>query len=120
METERSYDLIITIVNRGFADLVMDAARDFGASGGTIMHARGTGIHEAEKFFGISIQPEKDVVLILANRENKKQIMQSIKERAGLNKEGRGISFALPVDDVCGIVHLEKDIDWFENKCALF
>lgn len=109
METQLSYDLIITIVNRGFADLVMDAARGSGASGGTIMHARGTGIHEAEKFFGISIQPEKDVVLILTNRDNKKQIMTSIKEKAGLNKEGKGISFALPVDDVCGIVHMEKD-----------
>ncbi|HBV67115.1 MAG TPA: hypothetical protein DEF04_02225 [Clostridiales bacterium] len=105
----KEFDLIITIVNRGFDDVVMDAARESGATGGTVLHARGAGIHEAEKFFGISIQPEKDVILILARREDKKQIMHAIRNEVGLNKEGRGLSFSMPVEDVCGIVHMNLD-----------
>lgn len=108
MDNEKKYELIITVVNRGFADLVMDAAKSAGATGGTILHARGTGIHEAEKFFGISIQPEKDVVLILTERDSKNPIMQAIKKEAGLDKAGRGISFSLPIDDVLGIVHMDN------------
>lgn len=101
-----SYDLIITIVNRGFSDLVMDAARSVGASGGTILHARGTGVHEVERFFGISIQPEKEFVLILAEHEARQQIMQAIAEQAGLNSHGKGIAFSVPVDDVVGTTAL--------------
>lgn len=107
------FDLIITIVNRGFDDVVMEAARSAGAHGGTVLHARGAGIHEAEKFFGISIQPEKDVILILAKHEDKKEIMHAIRNEVGLHKEGRGLSFSLPVEDVCGIVHMNID---FKDK----
>ena len=63
MNPEREYDLIITVVNRGYADVVVEAAKKAGAQGGTIFYARGTGIHEVEKIFGITIQPQKDVVL---------------------------------------------------------
>jgi len=106
MLDDRKFDLILTVVNRGFADTVMDAAKSAGAHGGTVLYARGAGIHEAEKFFGISIQPEKEVVLILVQREYKKNIMLAITKEAGLHKEGKGLSFSLPVDDVVGIVHL--------------
>jgi len=109
----QEFDLIITIVNRGFDDVVMEAARSVGATGGTVLNARGAGVHEAEKFFGISIQPEKDVVLILVKREYRKQIMHAIRNEAGLNKEGRGLSFSIPVEDVCGIVHMNLD---FKDK----
>lgn len=109
----KDFDLIITIVNRGFDDVVMEAARGAGATGGTVLHARGAGVHEAEKFFGISIQPEKDVILILAERGIKKEIMHAIRNEVGLNKEGRGLSFAIPVEDVCGIVHMNID---FKDK----
>lgn len=109
----KEFDLIITIVNRGFDDVVMDAAREAGATGGTVLHARGAGVHEAEKFFGISIQPEKDVILILVRREIKKQVMHAIRNEVGLNKEGRGLSFSIQVEDVCGIVHMNLD---FKDK----
>lgn len=109
METERTFEMILTIVNSGFADNVMDAARAVGANGGTVLHARGTGIHEAEKFFGVSIQPEKDVVLILVESEKKKAIMQEICKKAGLGTEGRGMCLSLPVNDVAGIVHYDKE-----------
>ena len=105
---ERNYALIVTILNRGFADKAMDAAKRAGAHGGTVLHARGSGIHEAEKFFGLQIQPEKEVVLILVQVEAKDEIIRAIVQEAGLNKEGRGLTFALPVDDVAGIVHLMR------------
>ncbi len=109
METKKSFEMILTIVNSGFADNVMDAAKSVGANGGTVLHARGTGIHEAEEFFGVSIQPEKDVVLILVESENKKAIMQEIYKKAGLATEGRGMCLSVPVNDVVGIVHYDRE-----------
>jgi hypothetical protein len=73
-----------------------------------VVYARGAGIHEAEKFFGISIQPEKEIVMIIVERDNRSSIMQEISKEAGLNTPGRGLSFSLPVTHVAGIVHLEK------------
>ena len=110
MDAQRKFDLIITVVNRGFTDDVMHAAKSAGATGGTIMHARGTGIHEAERFFGVSIQPEKELVLILIEREKKQDVMRAICLEAGLSTEGRGLSFSIPVDDAVGIVHLQDAI----------
>ncbi len=100
---ERDYDLIITIVNHGDSDIVMDAAKQAGATGGTVLTGRGLGTKEAEKFFGITIQPEKEVVLIVIKREYKKAIMQSICKTAGLSSEASGITFSLPIDDVIGL-----------------
>lgn len=97
------HELILTIINRGFADLVMDAAKAAGASGGTVVHARGTGVHEAEKFFGIIVQPEKELVLILTEREKKNDIMTAICKHADLKVAGNGICFSLPVDQVMGL-----------------
>lgn len=107
---DREYELILTVVNRGFSDDVMEAARSAGASGGTILHARGSGVHEMQEFFGISIQPEKEIVMILVPHALSHAVLQSIRDNAGLSKPGRGLVFALPVDDVVGIMHkLEKD-----------
>ena len=105
MDNEREYDLILTIVNRGFADQVVDAAREAGAHGGTVFYARGTGIHELEKFFAISIQPEKEVVMNIVRHEETQEIMRSIVDAAGLKTEGKGLSFSLPIADVAGIAH---------------
>lgn len=106
---KREYDLILTIVNRGFADQVVDAARKAGAHGGTVFYARGTGIHEIEKFFAISIQPEKEVVMIVVKHKETQAIMHAIVEAAGLNTEGKGLAFSLPIADVAGITHLTKE-----------
>lgn len=105
MEKTMQYDLIITVVNRGFADQVVDAAKSAGAHGGTILKGRGTGIHEAEKILGIPIQPDKDIVLTLVCNQIKRDVLHAIAQKAGLNKEGNGLSFSLPVEDVVGIVH---------------
>ena len=104
METsQREFELVITIVNRGFADEVMDAAKAAGATGGTVLYARGTGIHEAEQFFGITIQPEKEVVLILAKHETRNAIMKAICNEAFARTGERGIAFSVPVSDVTGL-----------------
>lgn len=111
MDTERQYDLIVTIVNRGFADQVVDAARTAGAHGGTVFYARGTGIQEVEKFFAISIQPEKEIVLNLVKHEETQVIMHAIVLAAGLKSKGKGLAFALPISGVSGIVHSLEELE---------
>lgn len=101
----------MTIVNRGYADQVVDAARSAGSHGGTVFYARGTGVHEIEKFFAISIQPEKEIVLNLVKHEATQQIMHAIVDAAGLKTEGRGIAIALPVSNVAGIVHSLEEME---------
>ena len=100
MTVER--DLIITIVNKGYSDYVVDAAREAGARGSTIIHGRGTSGQKNE-FMGVSLQDEKSVVLTLVQRTEKKKIMQAISERTNLNVEGRGFCFSMPVNDVVGV-----------------
>jgi len=97
-------ELILCIINNGFSDLVMDAAKREGATGGTIFHARGTGNKEIEKFFGISVSPEKEVVLIVVPREKKDAIVSAIYKDAGLDTKGQGIIITLPVSDFIGPV----------------
>lgn len=99
---KNGHELIICIVNNGFTDLVMDAARKEGARGGTIFHGRGTGNPEMEKFFGISISPEKEIVIILVEAEIKEAVLKAVNKAAGLETSGKGIAFSLPVSDVVG------------------
>ena len=103
MSQNQAYDLILTIVNNGFFNEVMEAAKAAGAKGGTLLHARGLASEETAKFLGITIQPEKDVLLILASHENKHAIMESIRKTAGLTTDGRGVCISLPVNEAIGI-----------------
>lgn len=103
---DRKYELIVAIVTRGYSDFVIDAARDAGATGGTILHGRGTNDLKKEKFLGINLQPERDMVLILVDIDRKLPIMQTICERMELEKQGRGLCFSLPVNDVMGMSYL--------------
>ena len=107
--TERKYELIISIVKRGYSDFVVDAARDAGATGGTIIHGRGTGSPEIEKFFGITISPEKEIVIILVGQNIKENVLRAINKAAGLETKGMGIAFTMPVSDVVGLA--SDDID---------
>ena len=97
------FELVVTIVNQGFAEEVMDVARECGARGGTILNARGTARAEAESKFGIMIHPEKEVVLILVNDKIKDKILHAIYQNVGLDTPGQGIAFTTPVDDVVGL-----------------
>ena len=99
--------LIITIADKGNTDLIMDSAREAGASGGTVVKAKGTGA-EIAKFFGVSITEEKEMVYIIAPRTDRDAIMQAIMEKAGAKTEAHGVVFSLPVDKVVGIKHFEE------------
>ena len=98
-----SHEVIFCIVNAGFSDEVMDAARGLGATGGTVIRARGTANAEAEKLFGISIQPEKEIVMILVNSAIKNDILHALYKAVGLQTPGQGIAFSLPVESVVGL-----------------
>ena len=99
------YDLIVTIVNKGYEDVVVDASKKAGAEGGTILSGRGTGIHEHAKLFNIPIEPEKNIVLTLIDRQKTEAVLQKILEEADLDKPGRGIAFVLQVERTVGINH---------------
>ena len=97
------HQVVICIVNNGFADEAMDAARDVGARGGTVLSARGTANLEAEKAFQIQIQPEKEMVMILVTDEIKDAVLHALYKSVGTHTPAHGIAFAMPVDNVVGI-----------------
>ena len=104
--SESKYEMIICIVNSGFADQVMDASREAGATGGTIIRGRGTANSEAEEMFHIKIQPEKEIVMIIVPESIKDNVIHKIYKDAGLNSPGQGIAFSLPVDKTAGLPEL--------------
>ncbi len=97
------YELIVCIVNSGFSETVMTAAREQGARGGTVLTARGTANKEAEEFFHISIQPEKEIVMILVPTDIRDSVLHAVYQNAGLKTAGQGISFSLPVTNAVGL-----------------
>ena len=96
------YELIIVITNIGYSDMAMDAARSAGASGGTIIHARGTQRKETEDFLGISLATERDMIFIVCNSEDKNDIMTAIMENAGLDTKAGSLVFSMPVTATAG------------------
>ncbi len=109
MTKKYSHQVIFCIVNSGFSDVAMDAAKKAGARGGTVFNARGTGAQEAEAFFGISVQPEKEIVMIVAPTEDKDKILQRLYDEVGLNTHGQGIAFSMPVDGVVGLTAPQEE-----------
>lgn len=101
------YELVIVIANQGYIELVMDAARGAGAYGGTVIHAKGTGMEQAEKFMGVSIAAEKEIIFIVAKKDQKNDIMKAVMEKAGLDSKAKSIVFSLPVTDTAGLRLLE-------------
>ena len=97
------HELIIAVLNAGYSDAVMDAARTAGAGGGTVLHARGTGTKQAEKFFGVSLAEEKDILYIVAPAGQKAAIMSAINTTTGAGTKAGAICFSLPVSDVIGL-----------------
>jgi hypothetical protein len=89
----------------------MDAAKEFGARGGTVLHARGTANLEAEKMFGITVQPEKEIVMILVPKEIKNDILHALYQAVGLNTPGQGIAFSMPVDAAVGLADTAQKAD---------
>lgn len=104
---DTTHDLIIVIANRGYIELVMDAAREAGAYGGTVIQAKGTGMEHAEKFMGVSLAAEKEMIFIVTRTEQKNGIMKAIMEKAGPESDARAVVFSLPVTDTAGLRLIE-------------
>lgn len=105
---DTKYELLVVIANQGYNDLIMDAARKVHAAGGTIIHARGTGSHLAEKFMGVTIVPEKEMLFIVVRRDQKNNIMRAIMDEAGTGTPAGSIVFSLPVTDTAGMRMMEE------------
>ena len=106
MEEKSKYVLLTVIVDRGNVDLVMDKAKLAGATGGTVIPAKGTGA-EIAKFFGVAISEEKDMIYIVTKREDRDVIMKAVMEAAGRDSSAHGVVYSLPVEKVVGIRSFE-------------
>ena len=100
---DKKYEVIFCIVNAGFSDVVMDAARKAGAGGGTVFHGRGTASREAEEMFKIQVRPEKELVMLLVPAEIKDKVLRALYDAAGLDSAGQGIAFSMPVERTLGL-----------------
>lgn len=103
MENQGKFDLIVTLVRHGDSDVVYDAAKAAGATGGTVLNARRMGYEDAEKISENSVQPEKEIIAILSEKSKRPEIMQAISRAAGITTESQGILFSLPVENIVGI-----------------
>lgn len=100
---ESEYSMIMAIIDQGFSEEVMEAARPVGATGGSVFHSRRIGSEEAARCWGIRVQQEREIVIILANRSDKRAIMQAIHDKCGMKSEAHGVVFSMPVDGVAGL-----------------
>ena len=98
-----NYEVILAIVNDGFADDVMAVAKEQGARGGTIINARGVAKEDAAAFFGINVHSEKEIVMIVVPKKIKDDVLNAIYKEMGMAKAAQGIAFSLPVSDVAGL-----------------
>lgn len=108
-ELSNRYELIVIVANEGRTDQVMNAARAAGATGGTVLHGKGTG-SQNKKFYNVSIAAEKEVILMVAQNDRKAAIMQSVLHHAGPDSEAGAILFSLPVSEVAGFGLMEDSI----------
>lgn len=97
------YNAIFVIVEKGNAELVIDAATKVGSRGGTIINARGSGIHEVSKLFSMDIEPEKEIILILSENHQTNLIVNSIREQLKIDEPGNGIIFVQDANQIYGL-----------------
>jgi len=109
MEREQTHELIVVITNQGCTDKVMDAARAAGATGGTSIHAKGTGAELARRFLGVSIAAERALIFILARKEDRSPIMKGVMSQAGIHSAAQSLAFSLPVSDIAGLRQLDGE-----------
>ena len=105
------FECILTIVDGGYSEYVVDAAKKSGAQGATIINARGSTAKEPNKFFKLNIQPDKQIVMILCKKNQTKAIVESISQAAGMNTKCHALSFTLPVEDAAGMAEIFKEKD---------
>lgn len=107
MEKPIEFELIIAIMKYGLSDDAIIAARKVGAGGATILNSRGAGIHESAKLFNIPIEPERETLLVLTQKDITEKVLRAITEAAKLDQPGQGIAFILAVEKAVGITHLQ-------------
>ena len=108
---KNDYEVILAIVDSGYADDVMYVAREQGARGGTIIDARGVAREEAAAFFGITLHSEKEIVMIVVPKNIKDLVLNAIYKEMGMAKKAHGIAFSLPITDTVGLVKIEEESD---------
>ncbi len=112
---DTKYELLIAVSNQGYSEVIMDAARNVYAAGGTVIHARGTGSQLAERFMGVTLVPEKDMIFIVVRKDQKNEVMNAIIKEAGRNTKAGAIVFSLPVTDTAGMRMMEE-LDELEKE----
>ena len=106
--TTNNHEVIFAIVNSGFAEDVMAVAREQGVRGGTILNARGVAKEDAAAFFGITLHSEKEILMMVVEKDIRDQALNAIYKEMGMAKAAQGIAFSLPVSDVAGLVKIEE------------
>lgn len=106
---DTKYELLVVIANQGYMEPIMDAARQARAPGGTVIHAKGTGVEKAEKFLGVSLAAEKEMIFMVTKRQDRNDIMKAIMQQAGLDSKAKAIVFSLPVTETAGMRLIEQD-----------
>jgi len=107
--TTNNHEVIFAIINSGFAEEAMEVAREKGVRGGTIINARGVAREDAAAFFGIAIHPEKEILMMVVEKDIRDNVLNALYKEMGMGKKAQGIAFSLPVSDVTGLVkHEEK------------
>ena len=101
--TEKKYVLITALVNPGYSEEVMNAARAAGARGGTVLHSRQVSSEKAQSSLGLDVQEEKEMILIVSDNDHKLPIMQAIGEKCGLHSEAKGLVLSCPIDCAIGL-----------------
>ncbi len=106
---ETKHELLVVIANQGYTEMIMEIARQNGAGGGTVIHAKGTGMEGAEKFLGVSLAAEKELIFIVVKKELKNGIMEAVMAQAGLDSKAKSLAFSLPVTSTAGMRLKELD-----------
>lgn len=102
------YELVVAIANGGYFDMVMEAASAAGAQGGTVLHTRAADAANGNKFFGMAITEEREMILLVTPAEKRAAIMQAIMEKAGAQSEAQSVVFSVALDEVAGLYSVES------------
>ena len=109
--TTNNHEVIFAIVDDGYAEDVMEVAKEQGVRGGTILNARGVANQEAAAFFGITLHTEKEILMMVVDKAIRNDVLNAIYQRMGMAKKATGIAFALPVSDVAGLVKEPEPVE---------
>lgn len=109
MKTE-NHEVIFAIVNAGYAEDVVDVAREHGSRGGTVLNARGVVKEDAARFFGITVHADKEILMMVVEKDIRDRVLNAIYKELGMAKKAKGIVFSLPVSDVAGLAAPEPEL----------